>query len=68
MNDLAFSPDGALITTAGGDPIARVRRLELDDRALAAWSERVALCPYGRAEDVLVERPAPARRAPARGA
>jgi hypothetical protein len=60
VNDLTFSLDGALITTASGDPIARAWRLEIDGRSLAAWSKRVALCPYVLADDVLVERPAPA--------
>jgi WD40 repeat protein len=60
VNDLAFSPDGAYLATASGDPIARVFKLELDDRPLAAWSELVAHCPYVLADDVLVERPAPA--------
>jgi WD40 repeat protein len=60
VNDLAFSPDGALIATASGDPIARVWRLEHDGRSLAAWSQLVTLCPYVLADDVLVERPAPA--------
>ncbi|HWO21217.1 MAG TPA: TIR domain-containing protein [Kofleriaceae bacterium] len=60
VNDLAFSPDGALIATASGDPIARVWRLEHDGRSLAAWSQLATLCPYALADDVLVERLAPA--------
>ena len=45
VNDLAFSPDGTYLATASGDPLARVWKLEIDDRSLDDWSKLAHRCP-----------------------